>query len=75
MLLKMVKKAILKRLIREAIEEMPEIKKQALNLYEAHKDEVIQQVKNHVKIAIQNFVVKKIDSAKVKIVKITGHNN
>lgn len=62
--IKTLTKAIVKRLIKEAIEEMPEIKKQALNLYEEHKDELFQQVKNHIKTAIQNFIVKKLDQKK-----------
>lgn len=62
--IKTLTKAIVKRLIKEAIEEMPEIKKQALNLYEEHKDELFLQVKNHVKTAIQNFIVKKLDQKK-----------
>ena len=75
MLFKAVKKAILKRLIRESIEKMPEIKKQALNLFEAHKDELIEQVKNHIKTAIQNFIVKKMSQKKTNIIDITKSHN
>lgn len=75
MLLKCIRRMIIKRLIREALEELPELKAQGINLIKAHKDEFLEHVKNQIKIAVQNFIAKKVNQAKEKIVKITENNN
>ena len=75
MLLKCIRRMIIKRLIHEALEELPELKAQGINLIKAHKDEFLEHVKNQIKIAVQNFIAKKVNQAKEKIVKITENNN
>lgn len=75
MLLKCIRRMIIKRLIREALEELPELKAQGINLIKAHKDEFLEHVKNQIKIAVQNFIAKKVNQAKEKIVKITENKN
>lgn len=75
MLLKCIRRMIIKRLIREALEELPELKAQGINLIKAHKDEFLEHVKNQIKIAVQNFIAKKVNQAREKIVKITENKN
>lgn len=75
MLLKCIRKAIIKRLIREALEELPELKTQGINYLNSHKEEFLEFVFIKIKCAIKDFVVKKINQAKEKIIKISDNNN
>lgn len=64
-------KAVINVLIEEALEELPELKQQGLNILKAHKDEFIEDVKNRIKVEVQCFLGKKINQAKEKIIKVT----
>lgn len=75
MLLKIIKKVIIKRLIQEALEELPELKQQGLNYLETHKEEFITYILEKIKCAIKDFLAKKVNQAKEKIIKITKNNN
>ena len=68
-------KAVITILIQEALEELPELKQQGINILNNHKDEFIEDVKVRVKAEVQNFIAKKVNQAKEKIVNITHNPN
>lgn len=68
-------KAVITILIQEALEELPELKQQGINILNSHKDEFIEDVKVRVKAEVQNFISKKVNQAKEKIVNITHNPN
>lgn len=68
-------KAVITILIEEALEELPELKQQGLNILKDHKDEFLEDIKTRIKIEVQNFIAKKINQKKQKIVNITDNAN
>lgn len=68
-------KTVLTIIIEEALEELPELKQQGLNILKEHKDEFLEDVKNRIKIEVQNFITQKINQKKQKIVNITDNAN
>lgn len=72
--IKSIKKALLKKLINEALDELPALKAQGLNYLKAHKDEFITEVKNHIKTAVKAFIEKKSNEAKLKLLNATQKN-
>lgn len=68
-------KAVITILIEEALEELPELKQQGLNILKEHKEEFLEDVKNRIKIEVQNFIAKKINQKKQKIIDITKNSN
>lgn len=68
-------KAVITILIEEALEELPELKQQGLNILKEHKDEFLEDIKTRIKIEVQNFIAKKINQKKQKIVNITDNAN
>lgn len=68
-------KAVLTIIIEEALEELPELKQQGLNILKEHKDEFLEDIKTRIKIEVQNFIAKKINQKKQKIVNITDNAN
>lgn len=68
-------KAVITILIQEALEELPELKQQGINILNSHKDEFIEDVKVRVKAEVQSFIAKKVNQAKEKIVNITHNPN
>lgn len=72
---KLIKNAVINKLITEALEELPEIKKKGLNYLDSHKDEFVDFIFEKIKIAIKDFIAKKVNQAKDKIVKMTDSSN
>lgn len=68
-------KAVITILIQEALEELPELKQQGINILNSRKDEFIEDVKVRVKAEVQSFIAKKVNQAKEKIVNITHNPN
>lgn len=68
-------KAVLTIIIEEALEELPELKQQGLNYLDSHKEEFIAYILEKIKCAIKDFIAKKINQAKEKVIKITENNN
>lgn len=73
--IKNLKRVVINHLIHEALEELPTLKQQGLNYLETHKEEFIAYILEKIKCAIKDFLAKKVNQAKDKVVKITENNN
>ena len=73
--IKNLKRVVINHLIDEALEEIPNLKQAGLNYLDAHKEEFLEFIFAKIKCAVKEFVAKKLDNAKEKIVKVTENNN
>lgn len=69
--IKNLKVLVVKKFIEEALEELPNLKQMALLYIESHKDEFLDFIFLKIKAAIKDFITKKIDKEKEKIIKVT----
>lgn len=60
-MLKWIKKKLLKWLIKDIKNEIPELKVTILEEFEEHKDELLDKCKEVIKETIKNFVASKIN--------------
>lgn len=73
---KTLRRAIVRHVIKEALKDnLPKIAVQGLNYLDSHEDEFIDFIFNKVKIAVKDFIDKKRNKAKDKILKTTESNN
>lgn len=56
---KWVEKLIIKRIIKRVQKELPEYQAKVLDLFEEHKDELIEKAKQAIKKAVVDFVKSK----------------
>lgn len=68
-------KHLLKGIIKEALEQLPELKQKGLNILKEHKDEFIAAIKEAILNAVEKFIDKIINKEKAKIVETTGNPN
>lgn len=73
--IKNLKRVVINHLINEALEELPTLKQQGLNYLNSHKEEFIAFILEKIKCAIKDFIAKKVNQAKDKVIKITENNN
>ena len=67
--------AMLKNIIKRALEHLPELKQAGLNYLKDHKDEILETVKKAIISALKKFIEAKTKEAKTKIVEITSNAN
>lgn len=72
---KAIKEAVLKNIIKDLLDKLPELKQQGLNYLKEHKDEILEAVKKAIISAVKKFIESKTKEAKAKIVEITGNSN
>lgn len=73
--IKALNNLILKNFIKDALENLPELKKQGLNYLKDHKDEILETVKKAIISAVKKFIETKTKEAKAKIVDLTSSAN
>ena len=73
--IKNLKRVVINHLINEALEDVPNLKQAGLNYLDTHKEEFLEFVFAKIKCAVKEFIVKKLDKAKARIVKQTESIN
>ena len=62
MLIKWIKKKVLKSIVNDLKNEIPELRITILEEFEEHKDELLDKVQEIIKKAIKDFVASKVNS-------------
>lgn len=61
MLIEFIKKKIIKEVAKDVVKSIPTIKEQGLKLINEHKTEVIGICKNAIRVAVKDFINKKLN--------------
>lgn len=72
---KTIRRAIIRHLIKEALEELPALKALGKSFLKDHADEFISEIKDYTKTAVKSFIHKKLNQAKTKLIKTTDSKN
>lgn len=70
-----INNALLKNLIKQALEHLPELKQAGLNYLKDHKDEFLAKIKNAIVSAVRKFIESKAKEVKAKILEDTANPN
>lgn len=72
---KAIKEAVLKNIIKDLLNKLPELKQAGLNYLKGHKDEILETVKKAIISALKKFIEQKKKETKAKIVELSANPN